>query len=289
VDGFAMMKKIAYLDGAVEKRLHTILPGPFTVVLPAKHTVNTKLESELGTLGIRLPRFQAVTQLVTRYGKPLTATSANMSTKPPHYSTDSLEASVANAKLSLIDLIVDAGELPHNKPSTVVDFSTPQLEVIREGDIDVHAASNKLTTSASETRVSGWELADDILRSVHDKPVIILLRGDLGAGKTQFVKGVGERLGVYNVVSPTYVIYYEYGTKLSAFPIFVHVDLYNITEKSEFDHLGIEHYLKKGTLMCIEWAEKAGEIIEALKAKAELITVAIDHVSEAERQISISR
>ncbi len=134
----------------------------------------------------------------------------------------------------------------------------------------------------------GWEAADEAVKVRHDKPVIFVLQGQLGAGKTQFVKGVGERLGVYNIISPTYVVYYEYATQVEQFKTLLHVDLYNVNDKEEFNHLGLDAYLKKGVMWCIEWGEKSGDIIEALKEKADVRFVTFHYKSQSEREIVIS-
>ena len=69
----------------------------------------------------------------------------------------------------------------------------------------------------------------------NNKPLIFIIEGELGVGKTIFVKGIGQSLGINNIVSPTFVIYYEYKN-------FYHFDLYQIEDKEEFGYLEIENY-----------------------------------------------
>src|SRR3989338_5339146 len=88
--------------------IKTLLPGPYTLVFPSRHKVDNRLESETETLGIRIPQYDLINQLILIYGKPLTATSANLSGKSPNYSIESLLNSLSSRIKQLIDLIVDA-------------------------------------------------------------------------------------------------------------------------------------------------------------------------------------
>ena len=110
--------------------------------------------------------------------------------------------------------------------------------------------------------------------------MVFIIEGEMGVGKTVFVKGIGEQLGINNIISPTFVIYYEYGN-------FYHFDLYQIEDKSEFKNLGIVELLKPGNILCFEWGEKAGEIINILKEKSEIVYVKMDYVDEGIRKIEI--
>ena len=87
-------------------------------------------------------------------------------------------------------------------------------------------------------------------------------------------------MGINNIISPTFVIYYEYEN-------FYHFDLYQIEDKSEFKHLGIEKLLISGNILCFEWGEKAGEIIDLLKEKGKIVYVKMEYVNKRERKIII--
>jgi tRNA threonylcarbamoyladenosine biosynthesis protein TsaE len=84
---------------------------------------------------------------------------------------------------------------------------------------------------------------------------VLAIFGNLGTGKTQFVIGVCEGLGVEaRVTSPTFTIVNEYP---APFGIVAHVDLYRISERSELREIGLESYFHEGCICLIEWAEMA--------------------------------
>jgi len=284
VADFEMIKDQAAFGVDEEKTLRNILPGPFTIVLPSKHKVNKLLESEKGTLGVRLPKYFLIVELTKRFGKPITATSANLGGKSPHYSVESLLKQFPEKKKNLIDLIVDAGKLPRNKPSTIIDMSTSDIKILRRGDVEFSLTNKFISRSPEETKA----IAKNIVAKIkeRDKPIVFIIEGELGVGKTVFVKGIGDFFGIKNIISPTFVVYYEYEVKLSKF---IHLDLYNLKEKEEFNHLGIEKLLKPGNIFCFEWGEKAGEIYELLKSKAKIVYIKMKYVNEEKREIVINK
>ena len=114
--------------------------------------------------------------------------------------------------------------------------------------------SQTITThSELETTSAGRDLASQLSAGS-----VVLLSGDLGAGKTAFVRGLAEGLGIpaENVSSPTFTIMQEYrGGRL---PIF-HVDLYRLIDSREVDDLGMDEIAAYGVL-AIEWGEKLREV-----------------------------
>lgn len=105
------------------------------------------------------------------------------------------------------------------------------------------------TSSESETADAGRHLASTLRPGS-----VVLLYGDLGAGKTAFVRGLAEGLGVSRdeVSSPTFTLVQEYrGGRLSLF----HVDLYRLNNPREIEDLGLDEIAEEGVL-AIEWAEK---------------------------------
>lgn len=109
------------------------------------------------------------------------------------------------------------------------------------------------THSDEETRKLGKDLARRL------KPGdVVLLYGDLGYGKTTFVKGVAAGLGITSrIISPTYVIIknYKIGNKISN--VLYHIDLYRLENKKQLDEVGLEDILQdESSIKLIEWPEK---------------------------------
>src|SRR5712664_2868102 len=106
-----------------------------------------------------------------------------------------------------------------------------------------------VTSSEAETAAVGRELASRLSAGS-----VVLLFGDLGAGKTAFVRGLAEGLGVQrdDVSSPTFTLVQEYrGGRIPHF----HVDLYRLNDPREIDDLGLDEIAADG-VTAIEWAEK---------------------------------
>lgn len=289
VSDFNMMKKIVDIKRIKTGLLHEFFPGPFTVILPSLHKTSLRLESERGTIGVRIPDYSFITTLVSSFGKPVTATSANISWKSPHYNSNTLIRQLSESKKNLIDLVVDGGTLPRNKPSTVIDLTEQRVRVVRKGDIVFRDEKTFLSESPAQTKKVAYHLARKILLKRSPKPIIIILQGDLGVGKTVFVKGIAQFFSIENIVSPTFVVSYEYEVHHPFINVLVHVDLYNVDDQEEFNHLGLDAYLKAGTLMCFEWGEKTGEIIHELKEKGEIVYIKMKYISEKEREITVQK
>jgi len=133
-----------------------------------------------------------------------------------------------------------------------------------------------ITQSEAETAAVGRELASSL--GAGD---VVLLYGDLGAGKTAFTKGLAEGLGVSRdeVSSPTFTLMQEYrGGRL---PLF-HVDLYRLNDPREIDDLGLEEIAADGVL-AIEWADK----LPARLAPPRAIAVRFAHLDGDRRSVTI--
>jgi tRNA threonylcarbamoyladenosine biosynthesis protein TsaE len=111
--------------------------------------------------------------------------------------------------------------------------------------------SSIITHSAEETITFGRRLAAEL-----SPPLMVLLRGDLGAGKTTLVKGIAEGFEAAladDVTSPTFTLVHEYrGPRVTLY----HIDLYRIDTERDLETLGLDDLLAPNCILLIEWGEK---------------------------------
>jgi len=134
------------------------------------------------------------------------------------------------------------------------------------------------THSAEETIALGRELAA-LLRP----PKLVLLRGDLGAGKTTMVKGIAEAFEAAladDVTSPTFTLVHEYrGPRATLY----HIDLYRIEGERELATLGLDELLlEPNNVVIIEWGEKFPRLLRERD-----VEIAIDRLSDSERRVTV--
>ncbi len=292
----------------------SLLPGPFTIVSEGKHKVAPGIEAENGTLGIRIPDNKYIHSLVKILKKPITATSANLSGRTPNYSVDSFLKPLSKKKREMVDLIVNAGKLPRNKPSTVIDATESEIKILRRGDLITGKSTNLISKSEKETE----KIAEFLLKRQNplvlpavagstsslkerrkslkqNKPLVFLLSGDLGCGKTVFSRKIGHLIGVKDkITSPTFVIYNQYeilcptdiSIKKGDIKTFLHMDLYKITAEKDLEEIKFLEMFTKNTISCIEWPENMGEkYLKKLKDKAKIVSVNFEYFDEKTREI----
>ena len=134
------------------------------------------------------------------------------------------------------------------------------------------------THSAEETTELGRKLSAEI------KPgSVVLLRGDLGAGKTTLVKGIAEGFQAAeaeDVTSPTFTLIHEYrGPLVTLF----HIDLYRIDTQRELDTLALDDLITPQTILLIEWGEKFERFV-----KERDVEIAIEHCGGDNRFVRIN-
>ena len=132
-----------------------------------------------------------------------------------------------------------------------------------------------VTASEEETSTAGTRLASALKAGD-----VVLLYGDLGAGKTAFVRGLAGGLGADpdDVSSPTFTIVQEYAGRVTLF----HVDLYRLDEK-EVDDLGLDELVLGDGIVAVEWAERWRGRPD------DVIEVRIEDAGEDRRRVRISR
>ena len=131
-----------------------------------------------------------------------------------------------------------------------------------------------LTNSPAETEAVGVALGKIL------KPgTILAYRGDLGAGKTAFTRGLARGLGCGDIVtSPTYTIVNEYLS--GRIPLF-HFDMYRLGSSDDLWDIGWEDYLERGGVCAVEWSENVDDAME------DAIWVTIEKTGEESRRITI--
>jgi len=290
-----MAEEYVDINEMADNLYENYLPGPITVISISKGKLVPPVVSIQNSVGVRYPDYPFTLEMLEKFGKPITATSANVSYKSPPYNIQQLIKDLPKKSLELIDLFLDAGTLPKNQPSTVLDTTLNQLSVLRQGRVEFEDAlvKNKKieevkTKTTEETISLGETFAKEYLRG--PQPVVVALSGELGAGKTQFAKGVGRALGVEEIVnSPTYTIINEYNyTDENKERVLAHMDTWKLQEE-ELEHSGLIQNLEEGNIVLIEWADKFYQEISALcdNMNIPIYKVVIKYLSLEERNIEI--
>jgi len=135
-----------------------------------------------------------------------------------------------------------------------------------------------VTRSPDETLAFGRALARELR-----PPCLVLLRGELGSGKTTLTKGLVEGFGAAreeDVTSPSFTLVHEYGESPKVF----HVDLYRIESTRELATLGLDDLWTQEAILIVEWGEKLWD-----NAPAPQVVVQMEHVSSEERRITVER
>ena len=133
-----------------------------------------------------------------------------------------------------------------------------------------------MTHSPAQTEAVG-----EALGKVLQPGTVVAYRGDLGAGKTAFTRGLARGLGcTEQVTSPTYTIVNEYlGGRL---PLF-HFDMYRLRSSDDLFDIGWDDYLERNGICAVEWSENVADAME------DPVTVTIEKIGENSRRITVER
>lgn len=128
---------------------------------------------------------------------------------------------------------------------------------LRSGGCAVSSETVFKTRSSEETIALGRRIAS-LIAPQPGRSRMLILRGDLGVGKTTLVKGIAAALGAVDpddVTSPTFTLIHEYGEDTGNIRLF-HLDLYRLESERELLALGIEELDSAGALLLVEWGDK---------------------------------
>jgi L-threonylcarbamoyladenylate synthase len=263
-----MASKYVDINEQALKFYKNFLPGPFTVISKSKNIVDSRVNSEFGTLGIRIPDYSLIIDIIKSFGQAMTSTSANASGKKRPYKITDILDNLSEQQKSLIDLVIDADELAKNEPSIVIDttLSTP---IALRGSLGDKDGEILYSNSEEETVDLAGRLMLNHLNQLEKNGLVFALNGPLGMGKTIFAKGVGKFLGIKEIInSPTYSYINEYDyQRLQSKGVFYHVDAWKIDSKEEVALLEIEKLVKENNVVVIEWFEQIEKWLNLDKKK----------------------
>lgn len=258
-----MAAQYVEVNDQAERLYDQFLPGPLTVVSKGKGVVAPGVESEFGSLGVRIPNHPWLLQLITAFGKPITATSANASGEKRPYTIKDIFDRLSTKQKSLVDLVIDAGTLPPNPPSTVIDTTLSTPTTLREGEMAadplflqlVPDSSMLISQSELETKTIAGRLILQYWDEIRDKGVVIGLSGELGAGKTIFTKGIAEFLQITTTItSPTYTYHEEYAYhRHGVAGKLHHLDLWKVDSSAEAERLALAALIEPKAIVVVEW------------------------------------
>src|SRR5216683_4736041 len=138
--------------------------------------------------------------------------------------------------------------------------------------------TRETTTQSAEATIAFGRTLTELLAP----PKLVLLRGDLGAGKTTLVKGIAagfEAAEEEDVTSPTFTLVHEYrGLRANLY----HIDLYRVDTQRELETLGLDDLRSDGSILLIEWGEKFPRL-----QRERDVEVSLEHQGENERKIII--
>ena len=141
----------------------------------------------------------------------------------------------------------------------------------------IRADREILTRSSEETIAQGREIGARLT-----PPVLILLSGDLGAGKTTLTKGIAAGLGAAredDVTSPTFTLVHKYEGSTRVY----HVDLYRIEDLHDLETLGLEDIFAEQAVIIVEWPDRM-----KLRTDWPIVRIQLEHVAEDTRKILIT-
>jgi len=145
-------------------------------------------------------------------------------------------------------------------------------------DAETKNILREITTHSSEETIAFGRTLAELLAP----PKLVLLRGDLGAGKTTLVKGIAaafDAASEENVTSPTFTLVHEYrGPRANLY----HIDLYRIDTPRQLETLGLDDLRSDNSILLIEWGEKFPRLVRERD-----VEIALEREGEHNRRITV--
>ncbi|MCA9370191.1 MAG: threonylcarbamoyl-AMP synthase [Pseudomonadales bacterium] len=270
----SMAAQYAQINQQASALYKQFLPGPMTVISKDLGKLADGVASEFNSIGIRIPDYPLVREIVRDLGTPITATSANASGKRRPYTIQHILDNLSEKQKSHISLIIDAGELPRREPSQVIDTTLSIPVSVRAGSGLLKSSNTMQLVSQSEqeTMAIAGKIMLQHWNSVSTTGVLIGLEGELGAGKTIFTKGVAEFLKINETItSPTYSYIEEYPfQRHTTHGMLYHIDAWKLQSRDEVRRLRLAELLRPKTVVVIEWFS---QVVDAMPAPTCIIEV----------------
>jgi len=139
--------------------------------------------------------------------------------------------------------------------------------------------TREITTHSAEETIAFGRTLTRLLAP----PKLVLLRGDLGAGKTTLIKGIAsafEAAQEENVTSPTFTLVHEYRGPLASL---YHIDLYRVDTPRQLETLGIDDLIAEDSVLLIEWGEKFPRFVRDRD-----VEITLERIGENDRKIQVT-
>lgn len=137
VSGVEMAGRYGEPTNLFKKVSEKYWPGPVSLVILSKKNLVSKVLGGKETVGFRMPDMALMLSIISHFGKPITSTSANVSGGDNPYSLEQFLENTPKDRLELIDLFIDAGQIPERKPSTVADVTGEEIKILRQGEVTI--------------------------------------------------------------------------------------------------------------------------------------------------------
>ena len=137
------VKKIAIVSTDGERIAKYFWPGPLTIVFPKKPTISNLVTFGLNSVGVRIPRNQIALQLTKLSNSLLIGSSANKTGIDPPQNLKEISSDL----IEMVDIVLDGEQNTQGLPSTVIDFTSNKIKILREGPIKIEKIIEVLTSS----------------------------------------------------------------------------------------------------------------------------------------------